>query len=206
LVEGELMSNEIEFYFDFSSPYGYIAANRIEAIGQKHTREVIWKPFLLGAMFQINGQVPLKEQKFKWDYSSHDIARCARRYGLDWVLPEPFPIPTQAAGRAFFWVDDQDAIVAKNFALDVYREYFAGGKDIRSKELVAGIASSLGMDKKDCIAAIDDGVYKEKLKAVTSDAITRNICGSPFFFVDDEPFWGHDRLEMVDEWLSKSGW
>ncbi len=200
------MSSSIEFYFDFSSPYGYIAAHRIEAIGQKHAREIIWKPFLLGAMFQVNGQGPLKDQALKWEYSSHDLERTARRYGVEWSLPESFPTPTQAAGRAFYWIQEQDKTVAKTFALGVYREYFFNGKDIRSKQLIADIAGKMGMNKTACLSAMDDKVYKEKLKAVTSDAITRNVCGSPFVFVDGEPFWGNDRLDMVDEWLKIGGW
>ena len=142
------MSDIIEFYCDFSSPYAYISALKIEALGKKYSREIVWKPFLLGAVFQINGQVPLRDQALKWDYSIYDIERCARRNGIDWVLPEFFPVATQAAGRAFYWIEEQDRERAKKFALEIYREYFGKGHDIQSKEIVAEVSEKVGMDKK----------------------------------------------------------
>jgi 2-hydroxychromene-2-carboxylate isomerase len=96
------MKNTIEFFFDFSSPYGYLAAHRIESIAKKYVRTVEWKPFLLGAVFKINEQTPLKDQALKWDYSNHDIEMTARRYNIEWRLPEVFPILTHAAGRTFY--------------------------------------------------------------------------------------------------------
>lgn len=200
------MTDFIEFLFDFSSPYGYVAAHRIEVIGEKHDREVIWKPFLLGAMFQVNGNRPLKDQALKWEYSSLDLERSARFYGIAWQLPDPFPIPTHAAGRAFYWINDQDPVLAKKFALCAYQEYFAKGVDIRPKDAIASVAAKLGLDGDACLAAIDDETYKQKLKDVTAEAIERNVCGSPFIFIGDEPFWGNDRLDMVDEWLETGGW
>lgn len=202
----KVLAKPIEFLFDFSSPYGYLAAHRIDAIGQKHNREVKWRPFLLGAMFQINGQRPLKEQVLKWDYSSHDIERTARRYGIEWELPEVFPIPTHAAGWAFYWINEQDEELAKQFALLVYQRYFTQGLDIRSKNIIGELAMELGLGTDACLRAIDSDIYKEKLKTVTSKAIERKVCGSPFIFVGNEPFWGHDRLDMVDEWLQTDGW
>ena len=165
------MSDPIEFLFDFSSPYGYVAAHRIEEIGQKHGREVFWRPFLLGAMFKVNGQRPLKDQALKWDYSRHDLERLVRFHGVEWQLPDIFPIPTQAAGRAFYWIDEQDPALAKQFALSAYQEYFAKGIDIRSKEVIAGVAAKLGLDEAACFAAMDDEIYKSKLKDVTAKAI-----------------------------------
>lgn len=200
------MSDPIEFFFDFSSPYGYVAAHRIEAIGQKHGREVLWKPFLLGAMFQVNGQRPLKDQALKWDYSTHDLERTVRRYDVAWQLPEIFPIPTQAAGRTFYWINDQDPALAKQFALLAYQAYFSKNIDIRAKDVVAEIAVEIGLEEAACLAAIDDEIYKSKLKDETAGAIERNVCGSPFVFIGSEPFWGNDRLDMVDEWLETGGW
>ena len=200
------MGNSIEFFFDFSSPYGYLAAHRIESIGQKYNRIVIWKPFLLGAIFAINEQKPLKEQALKWDYSNHDIVRAARRYGIKWKLPEVFPIPTHAAGRTFYWIHDLDEKLAKKFALHAYQKYFYEGLDIQSKKNVSKLVREFGLDPEECMEAIGSEAYKEKLKLVSAEAIKRNVCGSPFIFIGNEPFWGHDRLDMVDEWLQSEGW
>ena len=91
---------------------------------------------MLGGVFQVNGQAPLKDQALKWDYSKHDIERAARRYNIGWRLPESFPIATQSAGRAFYWIEENDAEIAKQFALFVYQKYFVEGIDIRSKNIV----------------------------------------------------------------------
>jgi 2-hydroxychromene-2-carboxylate isomerase len=206
LVEENNLPDPIEFFFDFSSPYGYLAANRIDSIGQKYDCDVLWKPFLLGAVFKINGQSPLKEQALKWDYSRYDIERTARRYKVEWALPEFFPVATQAAGRAFYWINEKDPDLAKKFALLVYQKYFIKGLDIRSKNIIAELAGECRLDIDECILSIDSSLYKEKLKLVNEEAIKRNVCGSPFIFVGNEPFWGHDRLNMVDEWLQTGGW
>jgi 2-hydroxychromene-2-carboxylate isomerase len=206
LVEGNNVADPIEFFFDFSSPYGYLAANRIENIGQKHGCDVLWKPFLLGAVFKTNGQVPLKEQALKWDYSRRDIERMAKRYKIKWVLPEIFPVATQVAGRAFYWINEKNPELAKKFALLVYQKYFVKGVDITSKDTVAKLVIEFGLDIDECRLSIDSDIYKEKLKLVTAEAIKRNVCGSPFIFIGKEPFWGQDRLDMVDEWLKKNGW
>ena len=105
-----------------------------------------------------------------------------------------------------YWINDQDTALAKKFALAAYREYFAKGINIQPKEIIAGVAAEIGLDGDACRAAIDDETYKKKLKDGTADAIERKVCGSPFFFIDDEPFWGNDRLDMIDMWLEKGGW
>ncbi|MDP7625815.1 MAG: DsbA family protein [Rhodospirillales bacterium] len=146
---------------------------------------------------------PLKEQALKWDYSSYNLARIDRLYDVQWTLPEKFSIATKTAGRVFYWIDDQDIELANKFALAAYQEYFAKGIDIRSKEVIAGMAAELRFAKTDSLAAMGDENYKQKLKDVTADAIERNVCGSPFFFIGSEPFWGSDCLEMMDLWLKK---
>ena len=157
------MPDPIEFFFDFSSPYGYLAANRIDSIGQKYDCDVLWKPFLLGAVFKINGQSPLKEQALKWDYSRYDIERTARRNKVEWALPKFSPVATASAGRAFYWINEKDPDLAKKFALLVYQKYFIKGLDIRSKNIVAELAVECRLDFDECILSIDSNLYKEKL-------------------------------------------
>lgn len=200
------MADTIEFYFDFSSPYGYLACHRIDEIAAKYGREVKWRAYLIGAVFQINGQRPLVEQPLKGDYSVHDLERSARLHELAFQLPDPFPIPTQAAGRVFYYLDDQDPALAKKFARAALTAYFADNVDIRPRDVVGGIAAGVGADGAACIAATDDQVYKDRLRAETEAAIENGAFGSPYVIVDGEPFWGNDRLDMVDKWLERGGW
>jgi 2-hydroxychromene-2-carboxylate isomerase len=199
------MSNDIEFFFDFSSPYGYLAAQEIDKIGEKHGRTVVWKPFLLGITFKETGIPPLVKVPLKGDYSRHDLDRSARRLGVPFVWPDPFPFPSVAACRAFYWVEREKGVeAAKALSLALYFQAFGAGRDIATAEPVIQIAEGLGHEG--AAEGIEDLEIKAKLKAVTSDAIERGVFGSPFFFVDGEPFWGHDRISYIDEWLEKGGW
>jgi len=200
------LANTIDFYFDFSSPYGYLASHRIEEIASKHDREIVWRPFLLGKVFQLNGNEPLLGQKLKGDYSGHDIQRTARRYGIHWQLPDPFPIPTQAAGRTFYWLQEKDPEGAVSFAKAAFNAYFKDGINILPKETVAGIASSCGVGESETLDAINDPGVKALLLEASDQAIERGVCGSPYFIADQEPFWGQDKLAELDEWLESGGW
>jgi 2-hydroxychromene-2-carboxylate isomerase len=196
----------IEFYFDFSSPYGYLATGFIERTAAEHGRSVLWRPMMLGAAMKETGNRPLKDQPIKWEYAQHDVPRLARWLEMPFVLPEPFPIPTLAAARAFYWLDDRDPALAKRFARACYAAYFGEGRDIRAKEAVADIAASLGVDRDELLAAVDNEAVKQRLKDETQAAVDRGVFGSPYFIVDGEPFWGVDRVWLIAEWLERGGW
>jgi len=90
----------ILFYFDFSSPYSYLASEKIDALAARFGRKVKWKPLLLGIVFKTTGAVPLTQAPLKGEYSRHDFERSARYLGVPFKLPEKFPVATQAAARA----------------------------------------------------------------------------------------------------------
>lgn len=201
------MAADIEFYFDFASPYGYLGAQGIDAVAAKHGRRVDWRPFMLGAAFQTEGTQPLTSYPAKGKYSEHDFARTARRLDVPFSLPEGFPHATLAAARAYYWLKDQDADKARDYARAVYRAYFGEGRKTYEAEVVADIAAeTIGADRGELLAAIQTPEVKEKLKTATFDALARGVFGAPFYFVDGEPFWGSDRLEQIDQWLATGGW
>jgi 2-hydroxychromene-2-carboxylate isomerase len=199
------MANPIEFFFDFSSPYGYFASTQIETLAAKHGREVLWRPYLMGAALKVMNAPPNVEYPLKGEYARHDFDRTARWFGVPYRTPTPFPVATVAAGRAFYWADAQDSKRAKEVAMALYKAYFVEGINIGDAENVVKVGSSAGLDADALRAGIGDPAIKERLKAVTDDALKRNICGSPFFIVDGEPFWGTDRLAQVDKWLADGG-
>src|ERR1700739_911483 len=98
------MPAPIEFYFDFSSPYSYLASEQIEPLAARFGRRVDYKPTLLGATFKISGLRPLVEVPLKGDYSRRDFQRSARFSGVPFVLPDPFPISTVSVARAYLWL------------------------------------------------------------------------------------------------------
>ena len=200
------MTQPIEFYFDFSSPYGYFASERIDALAARYNRAVNWHPVLLGVVFKQTGMAPLTQVPIKGDYATRDFARSARLMKIPFAMPPVFPIASQAPARVMLWIAGQDADAAKAYAKVAYRAYFVDGSDISRPETAAALAASLGHDRDAASAAIDDPQFKAALKTEVEQAIAHGVFGSPFIIVDSEPFWGADRLAMVEEWLKTGGW
>ena len=196
----------VDFYFEFSSPYGYIAANLVDDLAGRIGREIRWRPFLLGPIFKATGSAPLVDIPMKGDYSRHDFGRSARFHGVQFAMPPKFPIGTVAAMRAFYWTEGRDPSAAKKLAKALYKAYFLEGKDISEPRTVIEVASSLGIDAAALEAGIADPAVKERAKAEVDGAMSRGVFGSPFFIVDGEPFWGCDRIPMLEEWVKRGGW
>ena len=122
------MKTPIDFYFDFSSPYSYIASEWVEALAARHGRTVRWHAILLGATFQAAELRSPVAYPIKRDYSLRDFRRSARFEGLPYVQPAEFPIPTQNAARVFWWLNDShDAAAATAWARAGLRAYFTRG-------------------------------------------------------------------------------
>lgn len=200
------MPNPLEFYFDFSSPYGYLTAQVIDDLAAEYDRSVDWKPHLIGVAFKNTGSQPLLHIPMKGDYARIDLPRWTRRMGVPFTLPDPFPFLSQQAARAFYWLNDDDPALAKTYAKAVYRAAFVEGRAINSPDTAADVAADVGIDRAAVVAAVSDPVMKDRLKAEVAAAIDRGIFGSPFIFVDGEPFWGHDRLDHIRDWLDTGGW
>ena len=200
------MANPIDFYFDFSSPYGYFASSRIDELAAKYGREVVWRPVLLGAVFKITGQQPLPTIPLKGSYAKHDLVRSARLFGVPFKIHTRFPIAGQAPSRAFYWLNDKDPASARKLARALYHAYFAEDRDISSPEVTANVAAKLGVDRAALLAALADPAVKERLKTEVDAAIERGVFGSPYVVIDGEPFWGSDRIDQIEKWLATGGW
>jgi 2-hydroxychromene-2-carboxylate isomerase len=200
------MPSPIEFYYDFASPYGYLASTQITKLAAKHGRGVVWKPMLLGVAFKATGGVPLPGVPLKGDYSRRDMERTARLMGIPLSIPEKFPISTQSPARVIYWLESEGAARQEAVTLALYRAYLVDGKDISSPEVTADVAATLGLERQKVLEVIADPAIKEKLKQETEAAIQRGVFGSPFIIVDGEPFWGCDRLPQVERWLQTGGW
>lgn len=198
-------SSPIDFYFDFSSPYGYFGAAKIDDLAARYGRLVAWHPILLGVVFKTVGTAPLPSIPVKGPYSLHDIRRTARYLGVPYVHPSRFPLATQQAGRAFTWLADRSAALAREFALETYRAFFTADRDISDLTVVLDVAASLGVDADALSAALADDALKARFKADVEAALARGVFGSPFFIVDGEAFWGSDRLPQLEKWLAEGG-
>jgi 2-hydroxychromene-2-carboxylate isomerase len=195
----------IDFYFDFSSPYGYLAAQKVDALAAKHGRSVDWHPMLLGVVFKQTGAAPLTEVPVKGPYSKHDFARSARFHGIEFNMPPVFPIAAQAPSRVMLWAKQQDAASGVRVAKALYRAFFVEGRDISKPEVAAAVAGEQGLDAAAARAAVDDPAMKDLLRREVEAAVAAGVFGSPFLIVDGEPFWGLDRFDQVDRWLAQGG-
>lgn len=187
------MKAPVDFYFDFSSPYGYLASQKIEALAAKHGRGVTWRPMLLGAAFKVSGVQPLVNVPLKGEYAKRDFLRSARFYEVPFRVPDPFPISTLHACRAFYAAP---AEVSVRLAKSLYSAYFTENVNIGEAENVLKIAGSFGL-KPD----LNDQSIKDKTRAEVEAAIAKGVFGSPYIVVDGEPFWGMDRFEQLDRWM-----
>jgi 2-hydroxychromene-2-carboxylate isomerase len=194
----------IDFYFDFSSPYSYLASEQIEAVAARHGRSVDYRPVLLGAVFKTSGGAPLTEQYGpKAEYSRHDFTRSARIAGVAYRAPSRFPIATVAAARALLWLQQNAPMQAPPFVHAVFRAYFVDDRDISEAGVVLDIARSIGIDADALAAGMQQPAIKDLLKQRVDDAIAFGMFGAPLIVVDGERFWGNDRLPQIERWLAQ---
>jgi 2-hydroxychromene-2-carboxylate isomerase len=198
-----LATRPIDFYFDFSSPYSYIASEWIEALAARHGRTVSWKAILLGATFQAAELKSPVSHPIKREYSMHDFERSARFAGVPLKLPATFPIPTQNAARIFWWLHDQRAETASHWARHCLRAYFARGVDLSDAARLRELAEQFGAGADAAEVVWNDPVWKLRLKTENEAAIAAGVFGAPFFIIDGEPFWGNDRRAQIERWLEK---
>jgi 2-hydroxychromene-2-carboxylate isomerase len=199
------MKDPITFWFDFSSPYSYLASERIDELAAKHGRKVKWRPMMLGAAFKASGMPLLVTIPLKGDYSKRDFDRSARFLGIPYTFPPKFPIATLAAARGYYWLHGQDCAKAREFAHAVFRAYWVDSRDISETPVVLDIVDRLGIDRDAFAAAIATPEIKDRVKQETDAAIAQGMFGAPYFMVDGEPFWGADRLPQIDKWLETGG-
>jgi 2-hydroxychromene-2-carboxylate isomerase len=199
------MSKQIDFYFDFSSPYGYLGSTKIDALAAEYGRSVHWRPILLGAVFKAVGNSPMMEIPHKRRYSWHDLERTARFHGIPFQRPSLFPQSTQVAARAVLWLQAQHGFpLAIRFAHAVYDAMFVQDLDITKPERVLDIAAGLGVDRAALAEALETPAIKDALKAEVAHAIESGVFGAPFIIVDGEAFWGFDRFDQLEA-LLKNG-
>lgn len=198
------MASPIDFYFDFSSPYGYFAAVRLPEIAARHGRDVAWRPILLGLAFRVSGAQALPLMPLKGDYARNDMERAARLWKIPFEVPK-LPIASQAPVRISYWLDAHHPEKKVPAIMAMYRAFFVDGRDISEPETAADAASIVGVDRDALLAATQAAEMKQRARTETEAAIERGVFGSPFIIVDGEPFWGSDRLDQVEKWLETGG-
>jgi 2-hydroxychromene-2-carboxylate isomerase len=200
------MSAAIEYWFDFVSPYAYLASQSIETLAAKYGRTVDWKPMLLGAVFKNTGSMPLTMRPpVMAEYIKHDFQRSARFANLPFVMPDPFPINTQNTARVCLWIKQAAPQLVGTFVRQVTLAYFSGPAAINEPQWLAAQVQALGLDGDAAMAACEDPARKDELKAACEQAMVQGVFGAPWIVIDGEAFWGNDRLPQVELWLANGG-
>jgi 2-hydroxychromene-2-carboxylate isomerase len=192
------MRATIDFYFDFSSSYSYVALPRLARLVDELDCQINWKPIALGVIFKANSHAPPAADTAKGRYVWHDVERTAALENLPFKWPEPFPFNSMTAARVFWHLANSDADRAIDWARAVFHASFGEGRDCSNPDELAAVAGDLGLDGQELLEATGHDAVKQKLKEVTGEAMGRDVFGAPTFFVGDEMFWGSDRLGQLE--------
>jgi 2-hydroxychromene-2-carboxylate isomerase len=192
----------MEFFYDFTSPYSYLASTRVEEAARRAGGEVRFRPFLLGGVFKATGNRAPVETPAKAKHMWVDLERWAKRIGVPLAMPPAFPVASILALRTALAAERRGKLVP--FTHAVFRACWADSREIAVPEVLAAIASSVGLDGPAVVAAAPE--FKAALMAQTQEAVDRGSFGAPTFFVPtargEEMFVGNDRLEMAVEALA----
>lgn len=190
----------IEFWFDFASTYSYPAALRIETLAESHDIDLEWRAFLLGPVFARQGwnDSPFNLQPEKGRYMWRDLERHCARLGIPFNKPSVFPRNGLLAARIACAHSTQSWL--PEFVRAVYLANFSQDRDIADATVIAGLLQELGLPAASIIANAQSEKNKPLLRQQTETAMTRGIFGAPTFFVDNEMFWGNDRLQDAIDW------
>jgi len=196
-------ASPIDFYFDFSSPYSYIASEWVEALAARHGRTVDRKAILLGATFQAAELKSPVAYPLKREYALRDFERSARFEGVPLTMPPKFPVPTQNAARVFWYLQSVDPARATAWARCGLRAYFARGVDPSDAVALEALACEFGLAPGEAERIWSDPQWKLRLRQANDAAIAAGVFGAPFFVIDGEPFWGNDRRAQIERWLEQ---
>lgn len=195
------MAGSVEFWFDVGSPAAYVAWHRLPKIAQRTGATIAWRPMLLGGVFQATGNQSPVNIPAKGEWLQRDLERFARREGIPYRRNPHFPINTLTLMRAALGLQMQDEDRMKTFVEAVYRAIFAEPENMNDPQVVARVLARAGFDPEALVALASRPEVKERLKAVTAEAVSRGVFGAPTFFVNGEMHWGQDRLDWVERAL-----
>ena len=195
------MSKSVEFWFDFGSPAAYLAWTQLPKLAADTGAAVIYKPMLLGGVFQATGNHSPATIPAKGKYTFKDFARFAKRYGVPLIHNPHFPINTLTLMRAAVGLQMRNDPRFGDYMAAMFKAIWVDAKNLNDPATVGAVLQSAGFDAAAMLALASDATVKEQLKTVTQTAVERGIFGAPTFFVGDHMFWGQDRLDFVREAL-----
>ena len=189
----------VEYFFDYVSPFAYLADTQLPALAQRTGAEIVHRPFFLGGVMQATKNSPPITVPSKGRYMFVEIQRWAKRYGVP-ANPNPhFPVNTLTAMRVAVAALGEPRFGDLHRAL--FRAVWVDGKNLADEAVLEATVAAAGLDAAALLARAKEQAAKDALRRNTEEAVERGAFGAPTFFVGDEMFWGNDRLDFVEEAL-----
>ena len=195
---------EIDFWFSIGSTYTFLSVNRISEVAKRENIKFNWKPFSVRKIMMDMDNIPFTppSKKIKSDYMWRDIERRAKFYDFHALVPAPYPLKE-------FDLANQIAILGMNegwgieYAISTYKRWFQEGKEPATEPNISEICSELKLDKDEVILSANSEEIEKEFLANTDSARNNKVFGSPSFIVNNEIFWGDDRMEDAINWSKK---
>ena len=195
------MNKQVDFFFDVGSPASYLAWTQIGAMAREAGATVVYKPMLLGGVFQATGNASPATVPAKGAYTFTDFDRFAKRYGVPIQRNPHFPINTLTLMRVITGMQMRHAERFEAFTQAVFEAIWVKALNLNDPAVAAGALQAAGFHAAEVLALAADPDVKARLKTVTDEAIARGVFGAPTMFVGEQMFWGQDRLDWVKEAL-----
>jgi 2-hydroxychromene-2-carboxylate isomerase len=192
------MARQVEFYFDYGSPFSYLADTQLPAIAERTGAKIVYQPILLGAIFKATGNASPITVPLKGKYMGTDLQRWAQHYGVPIKMNPNFPFNTIRLMRGAIAADMQGRF--SEYHRRMFRAVWVEERNLGKEEVLQEILIAAAIEP----TSIDGEEIKNRLRANTDDAVARSAFGAPTFFVNGELFWGNDRLEFVEAALKRS--
>jgi 2-hydroxychromene-2-carboxylate isomerase len=197
----------LEFFFDCSSPWTYLAFTRLPALLERTKATIVWRPILVGGVFnEVNRDVYDRRnnpEPRKASYYEKDLQDWARLCGIRIGKPPVFPVRAVSVMRCAIAADEKGALVP--FARAAFETYWGDLEDISRKDVLTKVAEKAGLDGEALLARSEVPEIKDRLRVNTEEVIARGGFGSPTMFVNgDDMYFGNDRLPLVEAALRKN--
>ena len=196
------MDKKVDFYFDVGSPSSYLAWTQLPALCERARAQLIFRPMLLGGVYQATGNSSPATIPAKGRYTNVDFLRFAQRYGVTLTMNPHFPIITLYLMRAVVGMQLKRPERFDAFLSTVFKGLWIDALNLNEAALNVRMFTEGGFDPAEIDALTKDSDVKATLRATTEEAVGRGVFGAPTMFVGDAMFFGQDRLDFVREALA----
>mgnify|MGYP001271986786 CR=1 FL=1 len=188
------MTNEIDFYFDFISPYSFLAYKKLLSLNKDNNFNINYKPILLGGLHKLGGITAPAFNERKMKNMKNDCELVAQKNNINFKWNDKFPINSLYLMRGYLFIHND---LKKKYLDFCFNAYWRENMDILDEKIINKILTEVGIDKEKFSDGINSPEIKDRLKKFTNEAFDKDIFGAPTFVVNKKIFWGQDRLDYA---------